>query len=50
VNISFRAGAATNIGVIDAERARRDADTAAAVAEDALRRAKLDLLRFGRFP
>ena len=30
VNISFRAGAATNIEVIDAERRARDADTAAA--------------------
>jgi outer membrane protein TolC len=51
VNISFRAGAATNIEVIDAERRARDADTAAAVAEDTLRRARLDLLTaLGRFP
>lgn len=51
VNISFRAGAATNIEVIDAERTARDADTAVAVAEDALRRAKLELLTsLGRFP
>jgi outer membrane protein TolC len=50
-SISFRAGAATNIEVIDAERGARDADTAVAVAEDALRRAKLELLNaLGRFP
>ncbi len=51
VNISFRAGAATNIEVIDAERRARDADTAVAVAEDTLRRARLELLiAVGRFP
>jgi outer membrane protein TolC len=51
VNISFRAGAATNIEVIDAERSARDADTAVAVAEDTLRRARLELLTsLGRFP
>jgi outer membrane protein len=51
VNISFRAGAATNIEVIDAERRARDADTAVAVAEDTLRRVRLDLLTaLGRFP
>jgi outer membrane protein TolC len=51
VNISFRAGAATNIEVIDAERRARDADTAVAVAEDTLRRARLELLTAaGRFP
>ena len=51
VNVSFRAGAATNIEVIDAERSARDADTAAAGAEDTLRRARLDLLvALGRFP
>ena len=50
-SISFRAGAATNIEVIDAERGARDADTAVAVAEDTLRRAKLELLNaLGRFP
>jgi len=50
-NISFRAGAATNIEVIDAERSARDADTAAAIAEDQLRRARLELLEaLGRFP
>ncbi|HYM24077.1 MAG TPA: TolC family protein [Vicinamibacterales bacterium] len=50
-NVSFRAGAATNIEVIDAERSARDAETAVAVAEDALRRARFDLLNaLGRFP
>src|SRR5439155_1982722 len=50
-NISFRAGGATNIEVIDAERRARDADTAVAVAEDTLRRARLELLTaLGRFP
>jgi len=51
VNVSFRAGAATNIEVIDAERRARDADTTVAVAEDTLRRARLELLTaLGRFP
>jgi outer membrane protein TolC len=51
VNVSFRAGAATNIEVIDAERSARDADTAVAVIEDLLRRSRLDLLvALGRFP
>ena len=50
-NISFRAGAATNIEVIDAERSARDADAAVAAAEDQLRRARLELLNaLGRFP
>jgi outer membrane protein TolC len=51
VNVSFRAGAATNIEVIDAERRARDADLSVAVAEDTLRRARLELLTaVGRFP
>jgi outer membrane protein TolC len=51
VNVSFRAGAATNIEVIDAERRARDADTTVAVAEDTVRRARLELLTaIGRFP
>jgi hypothetical protein len=50
-DIAFRAGATTNIEVIDAQRRARDAETAAAVAEDALRRAKRELLvAVGRFP
>jgi outer membrane protein TolC len=41
----------TNIEVIDAERTARDADFAVAVAEDTLRRARLELLTAaGRFP
>ena len=48
---AFQLGATTNIEVIDAQRSARDADTTAAQAEDALRRAKLDLLvAIGRFP
>jgi len=46
-----RAGGATNIEVIDAERTARDTDTVVAVAEDAQRRAQLDLLiALGQFP
>ena len=48
---SFKAGAATNLDVIDAQRRARDADTAVAVAEDNVRRSRLDLLAaLGRFP
>ncbi|MCC7417303.1 MAG: TolC family protein [Acidobacteria bacterium] len=51
VNVSFRAGAATNIEVVDAERRARDAGTQSVVAEDTLRRARLELLTaLGRFP
>jgi outer membrane protein TolC len=47
----YRAGASTNIEVIDAERTARDAATAVAQAEDAQRQAVLDLLiASGRFP
>jgi outer membrane protein TolC len=50
-DIVFREGATTNIEVVDAQRQARDAETQAAVAEDALRRARLDLLvALGRFP
>lgn len=50
-NQAYRAGATTNLEVIDAERRARDADTAAAVAEDTARQARLDLLAAsGRFP
>jgi outer membrane protein TolC len=49
--IAYRAGASTNIEVIDAERTARDAETAVAVAEDGARQARLDLLAAtGRFP
>jgi len=51
VNVSFRAGAATNIEVIDAERRSRDSDVAVVIAEDNVRRARLELLTaLGRFP
>ena len=51
VNVSFRAGAATNIEVIDAERSARNGDLAVAIAEDTLRRARLELLTAaGQFP
>jgi outer membrane protein len=50
-NLAYRAGASTNIEVIDAERRARDADTSVAQAEDAWRQATLDLLLAdGRFP
>ena len=51
VNISFKVGASTNIEVIDAQRAARDAATAAAIADNQLRQARLGLLvALGRFP
>jgi outer membrane protein TolC len=43
-NLAYRAGATTDIEVIDAERRSRDADTSAVQAEDAARRARLELL------
>ena len=47
---AFEVGATTNLEVIDAQREARDTDTVAAIAEDALNRAKLDLLvALGRF-
>lgn len=50
-NIAYSAGAVTNLDVTDAERRARDAETQAAVAEDASRQARLDLLAAaGRFP
>ena len=48
---SYRAGASTNIEVVDAERRARDADTQVALAEDAASQARLDLLlATGAFP
>jgi multidrug efflux system outer membrane protein len=48
---AFEVGATTNIEVIDAQRSARDAETVASQAEDAVRRAQLDLLvAIGRFP
>jgi outer membrane protein TolC len=50
-DVAYRAGAYTNIEVIDAERTARDAETAVAVAEDSARQARIDLLAAtGRFP
>jgi outer membrane protein TolC len=50
-DVAFRAGATTNIEVIDAQRRARDAATASAIAEDAVRRARLELLAaLGHFP
>ena len=48
---AFEAGATTNLEVIDAQRQARDADTAAVIAEHAVRRSQLNLLTaLGRFP
>jgi outer membrane protein TolC len=50
-NVAYRAGATTNLEVVDAERRARDAETQAVVAEDSARQARLDLLAAsGRFP
>jgi outer membrane protein TolC len=47
---AFELGASTNLEVIDAQRSARDAEAAAVIAEDNLRRARLDLLiALGRF-
>lgn len=49
--LAYRAGATSNIELVDAQRRERDAETDAAVAEDAARQARLDLLAAcGRFP
>ena len=48
---AFEAGGSTNLEVIDAERMARDAEFSVTVADDAVRRAQLDLLvAIGRFP
>jgi outer membrane protein TolC len=48
---AYKAGATSNIEVVDAERRAHDAETAAAIAEDDARQARLDLLAAsGRFP
>jgi len=50
-DLAFRAGATTNIELIDAQRRARDADTVVALAEDRVRQSRLDLLvALGRFP
>jgi outer membrane protein TolC len=49
--VAYKAGATSNLEVIDAARQARDADSAAAIASDVARRARLDLLvTSGRFP
>ncbi len=50
-DIAFRAGATTNIELVDAQRRSRDAETAVRQAEDRGRLARLALLvALGRFP
>lgn len=49
--LAYKAGATTNVEVIDAERRARDAASAAVVAEDEARRARVELLvATGRLP
>jgi outer membrane protein TolC len=49
--LAYRAGATTNIEVVQAQQAARNGEIEAAVAEDRLRQARLDLLvALGRFP
>lgn len=50
-DIAFRAGATTNIELVDAQRRARDAESSVALAEDRVRSARLALLiALGRFP
>ncbi len=50
-DVAFRAGATTNIELVDAQRRARDAESAVAQAEDRARAARLALLvALGRFP
>jgi outer membrane protein len=49
--VAYRAGARTNIEVVQAQQAARNAEIEAAVAENRLRQARLDLLvALGQFP
>jgi outer membrane protein TolC len=49
--LAYKEGATTNLEVVDAERRARDAATAAALAEDGVRQATLDVLTAtGAFP
>lgn len=49
--IAYRAGATTNIEVVQAQQTARNAEVTAALAEDQLRQARLDLLvALGQFP
>ncbi len=50
-SFAFEAGATTNLEVIDAQRTALDADSEAAIGENAFKRAQLELLTaLGRFP
>ena len=50
-DIAYRAGATSNIEVVQAQQAARNAEVELAVAEDRLRQARLDLLlALGQFP
>jgi outer membrane protein len=50
-NVAYRAGATTNLEVIDAERRARDAQITAVLAEDLARQSRLDVLvASGKFP
>jgi outer membrane protein TolC len=50
-NLAYREGATNDLEVVDAEQRARNADTAALVAEDAARQARIDLLSAsGKFP
>jgi outer membrane protein TolC len=50
-DIAVRAGANSNIELIDAQRRARESDTAVVIAEDRLRQARLIfLVALGRFP
>ena len=50
-DVAYRAGASTNLELIDAQRRARDAETLANIAEDNQRQAFIDLLAAaGRFP
>ena len=50
-DIAYKAGASTNLDLIQAFLAARDAATLAVIAEDALRQSALNLLvASGRFP
>jgi outer membrane protein TolC len=49
--IAYRAGATTNLEVVQAQQTARNAEVLLAVAEDRLRQARLDLLvALGQFP
>ena len=49
--IAYRAGATSNIEVVQAQQAARNLETVSALAEDRLRQARLDLLvAMGQFP